>query len=324
MRTFAEISEYINNSIEKVQWVKEPKGLYEPIEYTMLQSGKRVRPALLLMAYELFKDDIQQAVYPALAIEVFHNFTLLHDDIMDNAAIRRGEATVHKKWDANTAILSGDVMQIMAYKLLANAPSKHLKEVMELFNQTASEICEGQQYDMEFETRDDVDTEDYLEMIRLKTAVLLGASLKIGAIISGASRENQDYLYDFGVNIGLAFQLKDDFLDVYGDPSQFGKKIGGDILSNKKTYLLTQAQKHAKGKLLEGLNYWLNAKGKNPEQKVKEVTKIYNALEIKNICEDAMKQYYNKAIASLEKVEVQTAKKQELRNLAQDLMHRNE
>lgn len=324
MKNFAEISDLINQTIDKINWEKEPFGLYKPISYTISQKGKRVRPALTLMSYNLFKDDIECVLSPALAIEVFHNFTLLHDDIMDNALIRRGEPTVHVKWDANTAILSGDVMQIVAYRLLADTPQAYLKEVLDVFNQTAVEICEGQQYDMEFETLEDVSTDDYINMIRLKTAVLLGASLKIGAIIAGASKADQDYLYDFGVNIGLAFQLKDDLLDVYGDTSQFGKKIGGDIISNKKTYLLIHAKKHAKGKIQSDLEYCLHAKDINPEQKVKKVTDIYNHLNIKKICEDTMNLYYKKAIAFLEKVNVDSTKKHELRKLAEELMFRNE
>ncbi len=324
MKNFAEISALINQAIEDIKWKKEPMGLYEPIAYTMLQTGKRIRPALMLMAYNLYKEDVEKVIKPALAVEVFHNFTLLHDDIMDNAAIRRGEPTVHKKWDANTAILSGDVMQIMAYHLLAETPQEYLKDVLDVFNQTAAEICEGQQYDMEFENLDDVNTDDYINMIRLKTAVLLGASMQIGAIIAGASKADQEFLYDFGVNIGLGFQLKDDLLDVYGDIAQFGKEIGGDIVSNKKTYLLIEAKRCAKGKKREDLTYWLHAKDKNPAQKIKKITEIYNYLGIKNLCEDAMKFYYKMAIASLEKVEVETIKMQELRKLAEELMHRTE
>ncbi len=324
MKSFAEISQYINDSVQKIDWVKDPKGLYEPISYTMLQSGKRVRPALLLMSYELFKKNIEQALNPALAIEVFHNFTLLHDDIMDNAEIRRGEPTVHLKWDTNTAILSGDVMQIIAYKLLAGTPQEYLKNILTTFNQTAAEICEGQQFDMEFESREEVSLNEYIDMIRLKTGVLLGASMKIGAIIADASESDQNYLYDFGVNIGLAFQLKDDLLDVYGDSSQFGKKIGGDIICNKKTYLLIHAKNQAKGKIKADLEYWINAKDINSEQKVKKITEIYNSLGVKKTCEDAMTSYYKKAIASLEQVNVNSSKKQELRKLAEELMFRNE
>lgn len=324
MNSFEAISSIVNDAIRQIKWQKDPVGLYGPIDYTMGQGGKRVRPALTLMACNLFSENINSAIKPAIGIEVFHNFTLLHDDIMDKATIRRGKPTVHVKWDENTAILSGDVMQIMAYELLLDTPSPYLKEVLQLFTNTAAEICEGQQYDMEFEQRDDVSIEEYIEMIRLKTAVLLGCSLKTGAIIGGASEEDAANLYDFGINIGLAFQLKDDLLDVYGNPATFGKQVGGDILCNKKTYLLIQAKKEAKGEVQKKLNFWLNESNPEPGEKIREITEIYNRLEVKKVCEDAMRIYYEKAIASLEKVSVSSNKKQELRKLAEKLMFRND
>lgn len=324
MKSFNEISKNINTEIDNINWSKEPVGLYEPISYTMKQGGKRIRPALLLMAYNLFQDDIEKAIKPAIGIEVFHNFTLLHDDIMDKASIRRGKPTVHIKWDENTAILSGDVMQIIAYELIAQTEAPYLKEVLLLFTKTATEICEGQQYDMEFETREDVSSEEYLEMIRLKTAVLLGCSLQIGAILGGASQEDAKLLYDFGVNIGIAFQLRDDLLDVYGDKDIFGKQIGGDIFSNKKTFLLIHAKNKAKGDISEKLEFWLKEENPDRESKINEVTKIYNQLEVKNICEEAMNSYYKKAIANLDSVDVSSTKKQELRKLAEKLLHRND
>jgi len=325
MKTFDEITQLISTEIEKINWNKEPQGLYEPIGYVLSMGGKRIRPALTLMACNLFSDNVQSAISTALGLEIFHNFTLLHDDIMDRAEVRRGRATVHKKWDDNTAILSGDVMQISSYQFIANTPAQYLKQVLDLFSQTAAEICEGQQYDIDFEKRDDVKAEEYLEMIRLKTAVLLGCALKTGAWIGGAGEEDAQLLYDFGINIGLAFQLKDDLLDVYGDEETFGKKIGGDILCNKKTYLLIHALKLAKGNDESELEYWINSGAENLEnQKILAVTSLYNRLGVKAICEDKMQYFYTKAIANLEKIAVLDIKKQELRKLAEKLMSRND
>lgn len=324
MKTFEEITEIVGLEIEKLNWNREPRGLYEPISYVLSLGGKRIRPALTLMACNLYTDDVTAAVAPALGLEVFHNFTLLHDDIMDKAPIRRGKPTVHIKWDDNTAILSGDVMQIAAYQLIAKSPASHLKEILDLFSKTAVEICEGQQYDVDFENRDNVAADEYLEMIRLKTAVLIGCALKTGAIAGGANSFDADTLYDFGINIGLAFQLKDDLLDVYGNEASFGKKIGGDILSNKKTYLLIHALNLAKNANADQLNYWLSAREFKPEEKIEAVTNIYNTLGVKKICEDKMLDFYEKAIASLEKVGVNANKKHELRKLAEKLMSRND
>ena len=269
MKTFDEITQHISTEIDQLNWNKEPRELYEPIDYVLSMGGKRIRPALTLMASNLYQDDVQSAINTALGIEVFHNFTLLHDDIMDRADVRRGRPTVHKKWNDNTAILSGDVMQIAAYQLIAKTPAHCLKQVLDLFSQTAAEICEGQQYDVVFENCDIVKADEYLEMIRLKTAVLLGCALKCGALIGGAGEEDAQNLYDFGINIGLAFQLKDDLLDVYGDEATFGKKIGGDILCNKKTYLLIHALKLAIGDTKEELKKWLNiSKDEFSEEKV--------------------------------------------------------
>lgn len=258
MKKFHDILRIVNTSLEELSWEREPQGLYAPIAYTLSLGGKRVRPALTLMACNLFSDDLTPAIQPALGIEIFHNFTLLHDDIMDKADIRRGKPTVHKYWNENTAILSGDIMQILAYVLISEAPAAHLKKVLDVFSRTAIEVCEGQQYDMDFENRETVDADAYLEMIRLKTAVLLGCSLYIGAIIGGANENDARNLYQFGVNIGIAFQLKDDLLDVYGNEENFGKKVGGDILCNKKTFLLIHAKKLAEGKIKLELNGWLN------------------------------------------------------------------
>ena len=321
-KSWNEISEIVNIELEKLSWSKEPQGLYSPIQYVMSLGGKRIRPALTLMSCNIFSDDFSQAIAPALGLEVFHNFTLLHDDIMDKAPIRRGKDTVHIKWNDNTAILSGDVMQIEAFKLMTLAPDIVLKEVLNLFTQTAAEICEGQQYDTEFEQRNEVAAEEYIEMIRLKTAVLLGCALKTGAIIGGANSSDAQHLYDFGINVGLAFQLKDDLLDVYGDEEKFGKKIGGDILSNKKTYLLIQALKNANPNQKEQLNYWLEQINFNPEKKIKDITDLFNSIGVKKICEEIMTDYYCKAVANLENVQVESSKKEELRNLAEKLMSR--
>ena len=325
MKTFNEITQIVTTELEKVSWEKEPKGLYAPIGYVLSMGGKRIRPALTLMACNLYQEDVLPAVNTALGIEIFHNFTLLHDDIMDRADVRRGKPTVHKKWNDNTAILSGDVMQIAAYQFIAQTPANCLKPVLDLFSQTAAEICEGQQYDVDFETRNDVKAEEYLEMIRLKTAVLLGCSLKSGALIGGAGEEDAQNLYDFGIHIGLAFQLKDDLLDVYGDEATFGKKIGGDILCNKKTYLLIHALELAQGEDAEELQKWLNTNDESSQnQKISAVTELYNKLGVKTICEDKMSDFYTKAIANLEKVAVSDNKKQELRKLAANLMSRND
>jgi len=325
MKSFDEITQLVSSEIEQLDWHKEPSGLYEPIGYVLSMRGKRIRPVLTLMACNLFSDDIKQAMNSAIGLEIFHNFTLLHDDIMDRADVRRGKPTVHKKWNDNTAILSGDVMQIASYRFIAQTPEKYLKQTLDLFSQTATEICEGQQYDVDFETRVNVMAEEYLEMIRLKTAVLLGCALKIGAITGGAGEKDAQLLYDFGIDIGLAFQLKDDLLDVYGNEATFGKKIGGDILCNKKTYLLIHALILAKADDASELQYWLNTTGENnATSKIEAVTSLYSKLGVKTICEDKMQYFYNKAIANLQKVSVLENKKHELRNLAEKLMFRQE
>jgi len=325
MKTFDEITQIVSSELEQVNWMKQPRGLYEPIGYVLSMGGKRIRPALALMACNLFSEDVQPAVNMALGLEIFHNFTLLHDDIMDRADVRRGQPTVHKKWNDNTAILSGDVMQIASYQFIAKTPVKYLKSVLDLFSQTAAEICEGQQYDVDFESRNDVKAEEYLEMIRLKTAVLLGCALKCGALIGGAGEEDAQNLYDFGINIGLAFQLKDDLLDVYGDEATFGKKIGGDILCNKKTYMLIYALELATGCDAVALQYWLHISDeKSLADKITAVTSLFTRLGVNTICEDKMHEFYTKAIANLDKVGVLDNNKQELRNLAEKLMFRKD
>lgn len=324
MKSYKEISALVSAELDKLDWSKQPHGLYDPIAYVLSLGGKRIRPALTLMACQIFKDDISAAIAPALGIEVFHNFTLLHDDIMDKAPIRRAKETVHIKWDENTAILSGDVMQIEAYKLMTKTPKDVLKKVLDSFSSTATEICEGQQYDIEFETRESVEADEYVEMIRLKTAVLLGCALKVGAVIGGANDNDAQLLYDFGINIGLAFQLKDDLLDVYGDELTFGKKTGGDILCNKKTFLLINALKLAKDDDRKELLYWLDIKSGREDEKIIAVKNLYDKLKVKNICEDKMSFFYTMAIANLDELDVLEIKKQELRKLALKLMSRND
>lgn len=319
--SFDNILEIINKEVSEIKYTQKPQILFTPIEYILGLGGKRVRPALALMGCNLFKDDLSEAIPIALGIEVFHNFTLLHDDLMDRADVRRGQPTVHKKWTDNIAILSGDAMLIEAYKFVAQTKPQYLPKVLALFSQTATEICCGQQFDMDFESRLDVSIEEYIEMIRLKTAVLLGCALKSGATIGGASETDANYLYDFGINIGLAFQLKDDLLDVYGDPETFGKKIGGDILCNKKTFLLINTLQNSESR--EDILTWINKKEYNESEKIEAVRAIYDKLGLKSISESLIKDYYEKGIACLEKVSISMDRKQELSKLAEDLMFRN-
>lgn len=317
-----ELLERINSHIAGLQFARTPQGLYAPVTYVLSMGGKRIRPVLMLMAYNLYQEDIDRILNPATGIEVYHNYTLLHDDLMDRADRRRGKETVHKVWGDNAAILSGDAMLVLAYQFMAQCPIEYLGEVLDIFNQTALEICEGQQLDMEFEHRKDVKEEEYLEMIRLKTSVLLAASLKIGALLGGASSEDAERLYDFGMNLGVAFQLKDDFLDVYGDAAIFGKNIGGDILCNKKTYMLIKAFEHADKNQLIRLNAWVDAVSFNPEEKIAAVTELYNQIGIKELCEKKMEKYCERAMESLMAVKVADKKKEELKNLMANLMHR--
>lgn len=322
MFTASELLEKINLHIADLQFLRTPKGLYDPVTYVLSMGGKRIRPVLMLMAYNLYQEDVTRIYAPATGIEVYHNYTLLHDDLMDRADRRRGKETVHKVWNDNAAILSGDAMLVLAYQFMAQCPVEYLKQVMDLFSLTALEICEGQQLDMEFEQRMDVKEEEYLEMIRLKTSVLLAASLKIGAILGGASQEDAGYLYDFGMNLGVAFQLKDDLLDVYGDAKVFGKNIGGDILCNKKTYMLIKALENADKNQLEELNYWLNASDAEPQKKIAAVTELYNQIGIKALCENKMVEYTNKAMENLAAVKLPVEKKKELEILMKSLLHR--
>ncbi|MBR5803980.1 MAG: polyprenyl synthetase family protein [Bacteroidaceae bacterium] len=322
MYNASQLQTKINEYIATLDYKRPPVGLYEPVEYTLALGGKRIRPVLMLMAYNMYKEEVEAILPSAVAIETYHNYTLLHDDLMDKADLRRGNPTVHKKWDENTAILSGDTMLVLAYKMMCQCDGKYLKAVMDIFNETALEIGEGQQFDMEFETRNNVTEKEYLEMIRLKTSVLLAASLQIGAVQAGASDEDARNLYDFGLQLGLAFQLQDDYLDVYGDPVVFGKRVGGDILCNKKTYMLINAFQLADEAQRAELERWIAAEDYNPEEKVSAVTALYDAIGIKELCHRKIESYFHAAEACLDKVTVDNGRKQVLRNFALSLMGR--
>lgn len=322
MFTASELLDMVRAHIAELQFTRTPKGLYDPVTYVLSLGGKRIRPVLMLMAYNLFREDVKSILQPATGIEVYHNYTLLHDDLMDRADKRRGKPTVHKVWNDNVAILSGDAMLVLAYQFMAQCPSEKLKEVLDLFSLTALEICEGQQMDMEFEQRNDVSEAEYIEMIRLKTSVLLAASLKIGAVLGGASKGDADYLYDFGVNLGLAFQLKDDLLDVYGDSARFGKNIGGDILCNKKTYLVIKAFEHADKEQASQLDDWFNRKTFDPQQKIEAVTRLYNQIGVRALCEARIVEYSRRASESLRLLDVPVENKRELEKLMEELMYR--
>ena len=322
MFTINELTEKINQHFAELQFNRQPQGLYDPVAYVLSLGGKRIRPLLMLMAYNLYREDVERIFPQATGIEVYHNYTLLHDDLMDKADRRRGKPTVHKVWNENIAILSGDAMLVLAYQFMAQCPAEKLKEVMDLFSLTALEICEGQQMDMDFETRKDVTEAEYIEMIRLKTSVLLSCSLKMGALLAGASDDDAQHLYDFGIRLGLAFQLKDDLLDVYGNPEVFGKNIGGDILCNKKTYLLIKAFELADPAQRQALEKWMDADTHAPEEKISAVTALYDEIGVKARCEALMETYADQARASLEAVSVPAQRKAELTALMEKLMHR--
>ena len=302
MLKFEEIQNIVNNEIAKLDFKSEPVELYQPISYALSGNGKRLRPCLALLSCSLFNNDIRNAIKPAIGVEMFHNFTLLHDDIMDKADIRRNKPTVHKKWNENVAILSGDAMLIKTYELFFELKPNILAKVIEVFNKAALQVCEGQQYDMNFETKIDVTTDEYIKMITLKTAVLLAASLKIGAIIGGATLKDANLLYNYGINLGIAFQLQDDYLDVYGDVKTFGKKIGGDIVSNKKTYLLISAIENAKDENKHKLLNLLYNKHIESHEKIKEVTDIYNDLNIPQVLKEKLHFYHSQAVNNISQV----------------------
>ena len=322
MLTATEIQEKVNAYIASLPYERKPKSLYDPIEYVLAAGGKRIRPSFVLMAYNLFHDDVDRILPVATALETYHNYTLLHDDLMDKADMRRGRPTVHKKWDDNTAILSGDTMLVLAYEHLAKCDTKYLKPALDLFTETALEVSEGQQFDMEFETRNDVAEEEYIEMIRLKTSVLLACALKMGAVVAGASDADANALYAFGEKVGLAFQLQDDLLDVYGDPKVFGKAIGGDITSNKKTYMLINAFNRANAEQRAELERWVNAETFDREEKIAAVTRLYNEIGIDRLAQDKIAQYFDESRKYLEAVSVSDERKVELAAYAQRMMKR--
>ena len=320
MHTIFELQQLIEKAIETTEYPNHPARLYEPIRYIMSLGGKRIRPVLLLLSSELFNDDVTIAIDGALAIETFHNFTLIHDDIMDKAPLRRGKDTVHIKWGENNAILSGDVMMVEANKHLTKLNIDILKAALDCFNVTAQGVCEGQQLDMEFEQRTDVTIAEYINMIRLKTAVLVGGSMKLGAIIGGAAEKDADLLYDFGVNFGIAFQLQDDILDVYGDPLKFGKQVGGDIISNKQTFLLLKLKELASPEdlgQLETLTFTTDY-----PTKIQAITQLYNQYNVRELAATEMQRSLDIAFSSLESVEISTDRKKELTQLAESLINR--
>ena len=322
MYTSDELLKKVNDYIESSTIKRQPSTLYEPIEYVLSIGGKRIRPVLMLLAYNMYKEDVDSILPPAVGLETYHNYTLLHDDLMDNADVRRGMPTVHRRWNANTAILSGDSMLVVAYQRMAQCPAAMLKAVLDLFTETALEIGEGQQYDMDFETRTDVTEDEYIEMIRLKTSVLLACAVKIGAILAGASDKDADNLYRFGEKLGLAFQLQDDLLDVYGDPKVFGKAIGGDITSNKKTYMLINAFQLANEEQRSELTKWITADNFDKAEKIAAVTEIYNQIGIRLLCEKKINAYFEEARACLDKIDLPEEKKLQLRRFTDQMLHR--
>lgn len=326
MYSIEELQQKINKEIDT--WSaqlnqKAPKELYAPVKYALDMGGKRLRPVLLLMAANLLHDEIDNGLPAALAVEIFHNFTLLHDDIMDKADVRRNSPTVHKKYSDNKAILSGDAMAFLSYKLLLQCRCDKLSEITQLFTETALEVCEGQQYDMDFEIRQDVTEDEYLEMIKLKTAVLIACSLKAGVQLADANDETAKLIYDFGINLGMAFQLQDDLLDTFGNQETFGKKIGGDIVANKKTFLLIEALEKANSAQRTELKNWLDKTDFDPNEKIKAVSDLYNQLEIKKLAEEKIDAYFYAASKILQKIRVQEERKMPLKNLTQKMLGRN-
>ncbi len=325
MRTVPELFSLLQNELSTRAYYKEPQELYDPINYIMKIGGKRLRPILLLMAYELFDSSVENGLPAAYAIEIFHNFTLVHDDIMDEANLRRGKDTVHHKYDINTGILSGDVMLIYAYQsLMELQENKAIKAILNVFNEVAIGVCEGQQMDMNFETRDDVQLEEYLKMIQLKTAVLLGGAMQIGALAAGASTEDAQHAYEFGVNTGIAFQLQDDLLDSFGDPEKFGKKVGGDIIQNKKTYLVLKSLELADDVTKTELLYLMSTTNMEEVKKVEAVKAIFTKLDIPNQTSEIKKLYQEKAFDHLNKISVPDEKKQRIKVLAEEMLGREE
>jgi len=322
MYTSKELLEIVNHYLDSLAYNRKPASLYEPIKYVLDLGGKRIRPILMLLSYNLYKDNPKDILSAACALETYHNYTLLHDDLMDKAPLRRGQQTVHKKWNDNQAVLSGDSMLVLAYERLAKCDTKHLEAALHLFTETALQIGEGQQYDMEFEMRNDVTVEEYIEMIRLKTSVLLACATKMGAILADASKEDAENLYKFGEQIGLAFQLQDDYLDVYGDAKVFGKKIGGDITSNKKTYMLITAFNQANAEQRAELEKWINKSDFDTEEKIAAVTRLYNEIGVDKLAKEKMGFYYEQGKKFLDAVKLPNERKETLAAYAAEMMKR--
>ena len=322
MHTTEDFLNEINAILENHPYNRQPESLYNPVRYVLEQGGKRIRPILMMLAYELYKDHPEDIILPAVGLETYHNYTLLHADLMDNADMRRGNQTVHKKWDANTAILSGDSMLVLAYRCMQQVSDNKLRPVLETFTETALQVGEGQQYDMDFEKRNDVSEEEYIEMIRLKTSVLLACALKMGALLADAPKEDTDNLYKFGEQMGLAFQLQDDYLDVYGDPKVFGKAVGGDITSNKKTYMLINAFNRANTHQREELVRWTTAKEFDKQEKILAVTQLYNEMNIDRLAQEKIAYFFEQSRGYLDAVQVPEERKAYLREFAGRMMKR--
>jgi geranylgeranyl diphosphate synthase type II len=323
MRAISYYQDLINSHFESLTFQKEPNNLYEPIRYILSLGGKRLRPILTLMAAEVFDADAKKAIQAATAVEVFHNFSLIHDDIMDDAPLRRGNETVHEKWNINTGILSGDAMLILAYQFFETYESNVFRELAKLFSKTALEVCEGQQYDVDFETRDDVTIPEYLKMIEYKTAVLVGAAMKMGAIVAETSEDNANAIYNFGLNLGIAFQLQDDYLDAFGNPETFGKQVGGDIIENKKTYLYLKALEFSKAEEKEQLLHLFSIQPSDNTDKIDSVKQIFNQTGASDATQSAIQEYTFKAFETLEKMNISADKKQILKAFGENLMSRN-
>jgi geranylgeranyl diphosphate synthase, type II len=323
MHPISYYQEVISDHFSELSISKEPNNLYEPIRYILSLGGKRIRPVLTLMAAEIFNANYQNALAAATAVEVFHNFSLIHDDIMDDAPLRRGNETVHEKWNINTGILSGDAMLILAYQYFEQYEPTIFRELAKLFSKTALEVCEGQQYDVDFETRDDVTIPEYLKMIKYKTAVLVGAAMKMGAIVAETSEENANLIYDFGLNLGIAFQLQDDYLDAFGDPETFGKQVGGDIIENKKTYLYLKAKDFAEKEKKEQLLHLFSIQPTDNTDKIESVKEIFNTTGASQATQEAIKSYTFKAFETLDRMEIDQEKKEILKAFGENLMGRN-
>jgi len=317
-----ELHQQINKEIHNLSFGKNPESLYNPLNYILALGGKRIRPLLTMLAYQMFKINPGEIILQAVAVEVFHNFTLMHDDIMDKAPLRRGNPTVHQKWGENNAILSGDVMMVKAYEMLLTSDPELVFSVLSAFSKCATEVCEGQQLDMDFEEKETVTESEYIEMVRLKTAVLLGFSAELGGILAGVDKPSCLLLRSFGTNIGIGFQLMDDLLDIYGDAAKFGKQAGGDIIANKKTFLMIEAFEKSSSKERKTLDYWINVQSFDPEEKIREVKKVYDQIGIKEITRNKMNIFFSEGLEMLNKIEVEEANKELLRTFILGLINR--